>query len=134
MRARLIQIDNDYPAIRDWYRARKLPELPAMLFSPLTVVVEDDGGRLLCAVVNYRDRFCPAGAIGWAVGNPAIPKRMLAEAFRVAFERSLREFRACGCMVVVSRLVNRSFSRILKNLGGKVTAETMEEISWVCPF
>lgn len=130
MKTRLIHIDLDYPAIQSWYFERGLPKLDAVFFSPYSVVVEDDHGRLLCAVINYRDRYCPAGSISWAVGNPWIPKRMLSEAFMAAFEYSLRQLKASGCKIVVSRLVNRSFSKMLKKLGGTSANQMMEEILW----
>ena len=67
------------------------------------------------------------------MADPEAPGRTVRAAMHRTLGQSLALLRYRGCRIVLSRLVPRSLQRMLKEFGGTVTAEHMQELSWVFP-
>ena len=122
----------DYPVVREWYEKRGLPPLAPELFGHLALIGSVQDQATVC-VINYQDAVSPVGVIGWAVADPEAPVRTVRAAMHRTLGQSLALLRYRGCRIVLSRLVPRSLQRMLKEFGGTVTAEHMQELSWVFP-
>jgi len=125
MKVRIFQA-SDYPEISRWWEAHGWPALPLAILPPLSVVVEADDGRGLCAAFAYMDNGGTGVAmIEWIVTAPENSPRESWRAIGTALDFLKGELKSLGYGCALTTCRDESLARVIERAGFQRTDGTM---------
>lgn len=128
MKARLIELEKDYPDLESWWKGHGWSAVPRPILPKLGVIIEKDDGEKLAATFVYMDNSAPVCWLEWTVTNPhnrptvsLIALQRVIEAAKSAVEGISTQENGYSVMLTTCR--QHSLTRFYERMGFTKTDE-----------